>query len=789
MATNENEEVLINHEGPCVELLLEEYKQAGVLPNGFYDVAYNQETRRMIWGGQSPDGRKWDENMPEGELARPWNGCSDTRVPLVDGVCNDETALLCAGFERAELRASAVDPDRAELQEEVSKYLHWMVHTRYRRPLRLEVELAAQYSREHGFCVAYVGWERELGKRRVKVTLDQLSGVGAEGSVERGSGEREGGADAGETPALPGESLAALITDPSREEEAIVRLREVYGEYVRGQLEAKGFFKEELLDEQVTALSVGGARRAVRELREGGETEVPLAYVCRNQPLVWVGQPFLEILAARGTTELNRARAVFWRRWMTEAELEGKRAEGWDPEWIEAVKKTKGNLSSWAGALGATSITGPSTKTVGNTTYLKITEENNPLIEVVYGHVRKVDEDGVTGIWETVFSPHITKAPSGNSNNQPSSSRETSNSKGGKLPDGRELNDFCAVHHLLDYAHGRYPYVELKRENIGRGLTDSRSVGAVAGTWQNEEKKQRDMLFNRADWDTLPPVRVPRLGGVDYRLGPGAQVPLNKNQEIAAINLEAPPANLALELVQLIGLRVKGYFGQGGEGLDPALTAARQGKNASDFFSFWGEVLLHMFALTLQYNPEEIVRVTGNPELGKLEATAVLDEFDFGLVFDVAELNPDFLMQKMKAVHEFVLPADAGGVIDRSALTGLELRMVDPRLAARLVQDKGTAAQKVYDDVDLQVARMALGNEGKYVANDPTAGNKLEYLRTVVETNPKYQVWLGKEAGKPGDERFIELMTNYEKNLQMSVMQEENKTVGRIGVRRLGAGK
>src|SRR5262252_847461 len=173
----DNSEILVANEGPCVDVLLEEYKQAGVMPNGFYDVAFNQETRRMIWSGQSPDGRKWDENMPEGEDARPWDGASDTRVPMVDGIVNDDVALGCVAFRRAELRATSVDPGQSELASEVSKYLHWMVHTKHKKMLRLEVELSLQYSREHGFCLAYVGWERELSKRRIRVTLEQLAQV------------------------------------------------------------------------------------------------------------------------------------------------------------------------------------------------------------------------------------------------------------------------------------------------------------------------------------------------------------------------------------------------------------------------------------------------------------------------------------------------------------------------------------------------------------------------------------------------------------------------------------
>ena len=143
----------------------------------------------MLWAGQSPDGRKWDENFPEGQPARPWNGASDTRVPLVDGVCNDGTAIRCAAFDKADLHASAMDVDQADLAGAAKKYLHWLVHTKHRRMLRLEVELSAQYMQEHAWCVAYVGWERELAKRRRTVSLEHLMEAGM---AMQGAGDATG---------------------------------------------------------------------------------------------------------------------------------------------------------------------------------------------------------------------------------------------------------------------------------------------------------------------------------------------------------------------------------------------------------------------------------------------------------------------------------------------------------------------------------------------------------------------------------------------------------------------
>jgi hypothetical protein len=733
---NDDAEILVASPEAHVDLLLEEFKAAGALPNGRYDSVFNEEARRMIWPGQSADGRKWDENQPEGKRAMPWNGSSDTRVPCIDGVINDTVDLLTAAFRKAELRATTVNPDTQGIAGGISDYLHWLVHTKHRKALRLEAELAAQFAQEYGLAITHIGWEREIGKRRVNFTLTQLQQLCAS------------------VPEF--QSVPQMILDPTMDDASAEAVRAIYRMYVVQTMEGKGFYEQELDDQALLDLKPATAKRYVRGLRTEGECDIPMPYVCKNEARVTVCKPFTEVVAARGTLMLQQARAIFWRRWMSDAELESKRQDGWDPAWIEAMKKTKGNTSIWGDPPTTSS---QQRRTDGYGTFYQVQGSVTALYEVVYAYVKKVDEDGVTGVYETIVSPHATPE------------------------DDTPAEDFCAKHALLGYAHGQYPFVEFKRENLGRGLVESRSVGEIAHTWQDEEKNQRDMLFNRAQWDTMPPVRVPKLGGVDYKLGPGAQVAMSRAQDITAINLNAPPPTLALELVKLLKLQAASYFGTFDQEIHPAKLAIRQEKLGDDFYTFWGEVLLQVFSLTLQYNPQEIVTVTGNQELQKLDPFTVLDTLMLGLDFDIKDLNPDYLMQKLDIIHNKILPADTTGAMDRGGLTAYEARAVDPRLAQRFIQDKNTASQKTFDDVQNNVAKAMLGFEPQYgdASNDPTAPMKMQFLQQIMGSNPKVQQWM------QSDERFKAILENYAKNLQMGVMQQQNKQVGRIGVQPLGA--
>jgi len=476
---------------------------------------------------------------------------------------------------------------------------------------------------------------------------------------------------------------------------------------------------------------------------------------------VYVAQPYREYVPFRGMTDPQSAPGHFLRRTFTIAEIKAKQAEGWDAAWCEAAIKTAGTLSMWGyGESAGPGVSSARSKMVGDTKWYALgpQEPGDERVEVVYAFRRITDDAGVTEIYQTIFSPHVTVDEDG-------------------------VTELVAKHEALEEAHGEYPFEIFKRENLGRGVGDSRSVSEIAGTWQWEEKNQRDMLFNRAQWDTMPPVSVPKLGGVDYRLGPGAQIPVKRGEEMKAIALNAVPPTLAVEVIKMLGLQRAGYFGQFHPELPPALVASKQEKRAGDFFSFMGRVVLKMIALTVQYNPAEIQRVTGSPLLLTLEPDAVLEELDLGLAFDVMELDQEYLLKKLEIIIAKLLPIDVTGTIDRAQLVTFALRMLDARLADKILLDRGSASQKVFDDTMAQMVKMAQGNEAQYVENDPTAPMKLEYLQSIFQNNPRYQQQIQQ------DERFRELVTNYAKNLQQSVDQQDNKQVGRIGVKQLGAGQ
>ena len=182
-----------------------------------------------------------------------------------------------------------------------------------------------------------------------------------------------------------------------------------------------------------------------------------------------------------------------------------------------------------------------------------------------------------------------------------------------------------------------------------------------------------------------------------------------------------------------------------------------------------------MLALCLQYMaPEEIERITGVPLAQNL--TDVAGSFDVSVKFDVRELDTNYVAEKLASIQKFVVPLDAGGVIDRNKLVQMFLNAIVPESASELILDQGQASEQMYRQIQSDIGLMMLGSEALYTENDPAAKAKMQMVQDVMSKNPKAQ------AALQQDQLFQALFQNYVKNLQMSIMQDQNASIGRMGV-------
>lgn len=481
-------------------------------------------------------------------------------------------------------------------------------------------------------------------------------------------------------------------------------------------------------------LTIRDAKKFVKELRETGTGEYEEEYIQKNLPSITALKPFDEVAFPPETIDLQRARVIFRREYFTEVELKAmEKNAGWDGEFCQKAAVTQGRQSWYNNpnlVTTALNVTG--------------TVRNDHLIEVVHAYTRQLSDNGSPAIYYTVFCPELGQ-------------------------------DMYGKHELLDYAHGEYPFIEYRRERLRRAICDSRGIPELSMTDQDEIKAQHDSMRDRTAFTTLPPIRVKKRIGMINKIGPGVQLPVTQSDDYQFMDPPRSPISEAMAVIGQVESRHANYFGLLHPSVPPAKQQVIVQKEINNWFGVWSKIFSQTFQLCLQYMPaEEIQRVINMPLPQNISEIA--GQFDFILKYDVRDMDNEYVMKKLQSISQFVVPLDAGGVIDRNQLIQEIMMAISPDAARTMIVDQKGASQKMFKDVQNDIGMMMLGNEALYVENDPAAASKLQYTQQVLQSNPKAQ-----QAAKT-DQQFQQLLQKYMKNLQFSMQQQQNKQVGKIGV-------
>jgi hypothetical protein len=298
--------------------------------------------RRNIWPNKAKDLRKW------GPDAFPFEGASDTEVPLIDQFINTYVALCMSALSRANIRAYPVELGDLQRARVTSAFLKWMVAA-YIPDFKRQMELGANYLFERGIMVSYVGWQKEDRTFRQRVELAQI----AQASPD----------------------LASLIIEGKADDQIAI-----------------------LLTQQFKGVTEKQAKIAVKELRKTGTTELSVVRQSVNGPVVNALAPDGDVFFPAYTTDYQKAPYCFLRVLMSAQQLENKVAtEGWDSDWVDNVM---------AQQPVSIDLTDPRTNTETNRSAQQMTNE---LYEVIYAYQRMVKrEDGSQGIYCTVFNQKWT---------------------------------------------------------------------------------------------------------------------------------------------------------------------------------------------------------------------------------------------------------------------------------------------------------------------------------------------------------------------------------------------
>jgi hypothetical protein len=471
----------------------------------------------------------------------------------------------------------------------------------------------------------------------------------------------------------------------------------------------------------------------VREFREKGLVEWESPYIFESKPVWTALEAWEDVIFPIQTFSLQRAAFVARRELLTEVELRERGAvEGWDEDWIERAVQFKGEMKRIHLNLHRTDQF--------------LYEQMRDLIEI--WHVYRKENDPKTNairVTRSVLNYHVT--------------------------------DKVAVHELMPYAHGQYPFIELPRERATRPLLESRGIPELVQTAQEEIKIQRDFRADRASISILPPLKVPaNRGKFDLVLGPGMQIPERRPGEIDWMSPPRPDMG-SIEMEQATRADVDNYFGR----ISEAVPQQRYMLHTQELIDSWlidmKLCIAQTMALAQQYmTPEEVARITGNAQLAfNASPQDIRGRFDITAEFDARLLDNEALGAKLDYLAKVLVPLDSFGVIDRAGLVKYMFQAVDPNLAGMLVQDIGAATQAEIEDEQGAFAKIAAGTEPPLKEGGQNAQVRLQTLQQIIQSNPAVQ------QRYQQDEIFRKMIDARAQAFQFQLQQQQNAVIGRVG--------
>lgn len=655
----------------------------------------NYETRYALWNGQSSDGKK--HSRPGNGVSTdpfPWDGASDLRIFLTDEAINSKVAMLCTAFRRASVVANPVEGNNIKRAKTVAAFMRWLVQTQMPE-IQREAELLANYLNEKGVAVTGQFWETCQEKTLTTVTLDDLQQQAPQLQIQQ------------------------LIFAPEAESAILGHFEEQYG------------------------CTASKARKMLRDLRSpDGTTTVATLGRLKSYPVVRAFNLDNDLFIPHFTTDLEAAPAIWRVQYFTAERLRSfVHTDNWDEAWVEAaIEKCRGRLIT----LAENEYNQPIARS-----FVYQQQRFTDLIGVVYGYRRLSDEDGVPGIYLTIFNP--------------------------QLPPDQD-HDGYAKHGLLGYAHGQYPFILHRREYLSRKLHDSRGIPEPGKPTQDNVKAHRDSRVDAASIAMVPPMGYP-IGRPPGRWGAGARVPERRPNEYHF--LDKPTGDPITETSeQILMTSFYRYFGFVSRETDPTFANLKNQQETDKWLYSWGLAFRQIFKLYQQYGSEEVFfRVIGLKQQDAVQFAKgdPTEDFDFFLSYQVESMNPDVMFEKLKQIAQIVQTADRDGIVNYSEWLQVMIEAIDPTIADRILDPQNVGSARVVKEMQDLLAKVYAGQDQDIqVGTPPQLGQQV--IQNYVQGDPVVQARMQNKQD-PFGQRVQKLM----KQLQFQQTQQQNAQIGRLG--------
>ena len=680
-------ETLTYHSGkPNIDHLRNAYEQTVNELEPYFDLCRDSyDNRRNYWAGKSRDHRK------HGSDAFPWEGASDMEAHVIDERIQRLVALVISSLNKANVSAFPVEVTDIARSKIVGSFLKWMISSGYIDRFEKEMELGANYLLERGILITHVGWQREDRKFLQKLDIVQIAQMSPE--------------------------IAEAIQD-GRDEMALVAL----------------------LQQTFEGLSEKRAIKALEDLRENGEAELPIVKRTVNAPEVRTLAPDFDFFFPPYVTDPQKAPYCFWRNFYTPQELEQKvLTDGWDAKFVEEMienyrgvdvldieKQQEGRRSNLIQDYGY---------------------EAEELIELIYGYQRLIDpEDGSEGIYFTVFHKQFS---------------------------GDDDVPAYAIHELLN-GYEDYPIVVTKFSEDSKRLYDTMTAPDLLRGIQNQVKVERDSRVDRNSLATLPPIIHP-VGQAPTDYGPGRYIPYRRKGDLD-FGPTPPPPTGSIEIEQTLQAQADRLMG-----LDESpISQLKLQFLVNKFLKHSADVIKLAYKCFQRFGPDSVFfRVTGSPDPQTFGKGNPDENFDVTISYDVLNTDPETQEKKLAQIQALTA-LDRNGRINVDNLLTVIANSVDPVLADQILQPVEDSMQQVVKQVTDDLSKIFAGIE---MPARPNGGQIAMQVIQQYTSQPDIQ----QRASQ--DEAFAARLEKYIGQYTFMMQQQQNAQVGRIGTQPAAMGE
>lgn len=483
------------------------------------------------------------------------------------------------------------------------------------------------------------------------------------------------------------------------------------------------------------------AKRMIAELIKEGTTTVAALGRKRSYPVLRTFNLDEQLFIPTDTTDAENATGMYRVEYLTPEQMRAMvHSDGWDADWVEAaITSCRGKIIN----LSSSEYSQPIQRS-----FVYQQQRLTNKVGVVYAYQRLSDEDGNPGIYLTIFNP--TLGP-----------EEGSHKGYGKFS-------------LLPYAHGQYPFVIFKRENLSKRLHDSRGLPEPGKAWQDAIKAHRDSRIDAANMSIIPPFFFP-MGRPPARLGPGTRLPERRPGEYHWGDKIQPDA-LTEQSEMILVDAWKTYCGFLSKDGDPQYAQLMSQAEVTKFLTSLAKSFQQVFELQLQYGDKEVFfRVVGLQEedLSIFRKDEIDSKYDFWLEFDVLSMDMEKMQMKWDALFKGFQLLDRNGNVNYTAALAAYVGSIDPNLSDTVLEPTSVGQQRVNKEVQEDMTKLFAGwNVNAAQTTPPQMG--LQIMQSWMQSPDVQQRYAS-------DKSFKDRVDAYAKQLNMGAMQQANKEVGQRG--------